>query len=89
MYELFLATGEKVRLDISTVDAIENVVGKEGVGNRKVLSVETDGQTMARATDTLGSRKNFLQQQHVDHVEGRLATLTYKMNTIGEQKVGV
>ena len=57
---MFLETGEKVRLDISTVDAIENVVGKEGVGNRKVLSAETDGQTMARAADTLASRKNFL-----------------------------
>ena len=85
---MFLATGEKVRLDISTVDAIENVVGKEGVGNRKVLSAETDGQTMARAADTLASRKNFLQQQHVDHVEGRLAALTYKMKLLGRRRLG-
>eukprot|EP00090_Calanus_glacialis_P034641 TRINITY_DN583_c0_g1_i1.p1 TRINITY_DN583_c0_g1~~TRINITY_DN583_c0_g1_i1.p1 ORF type:complete len:350 (+),score=167.73 TRINITY_DN583_c0_g1_i1:57-1106(+) len=93
VYELYLATGEKVSLDISTVDgrlaALEKVVGKEGVGDRKVLSAETDGQTMARAVDTLASRKNFLQQQHVDHVEGRLAALTYKMNAIGEQKAAV
>ena len=41
---------------------------------------------MARATDTLASRKSFLQQQHV---EGRLAALTYKMNAIGEQKAAV
>ena len=43
-------------------------------------------QTRARAADTLASRKNFLQQQHV---EGRLAALTYKMNAIGEQKAAV
>lgn len=93
VYELYLATGEKVSLDISTVDgrlaALEKVVGKEGVGDRKVLSAETDGQTMSRALDTLASRKNFMQQQHVDHVEGRLAALTYKMNAIGEQKAAV
>ena len=40
VYKLYLAKGEKVILDISTIDgrmaAIEKVVGKEGVGDRKV-----------------------------------------------------
>ena len=93
VYQLYLAKGDKASLDISTVDgrmaALEKVVGREGVGERKVLSAQTEGLSLARAVDTLASRKSFLQQQHVDHVEGRLAALTYKMNAIGEQKTAV
>jgi len=93
VYQLYLASGEKASLDISTVDgrlaALEKVVGTEGVSDRKMLSVQTDGKSLSRAVDTLAGRKNFLQQQHIDHVEGRLAALTYKMNAIGEQKAAV
>ena len=93
VYQLYLPIGDKTSLDISTVDgrlaALEKVVGKENAGDRKVLSAPTDGQTIARAVDILAGRKQFLQQQHVDHVEGRLAALTYKIHAIGEQKVAV
>jgi len=93
VYQLYLSAGEKASLDISTVDgrlaALEKVVGTEGITDRKMLSAQTDGKSLSRAVDMLASRKNFLQQQHVDHVEGRLAALTYKMNAIGEQKAAV
>jgi len=93
VYQIYLSAGEKASLDISTVDgrlaALEKVVGTEGITDRKMLSAQTDGKSLSRAVDMLASRKNFLQQQHVDHVEGRLAALTYKMNAIGEQKAAV
>jgi len=93
VYQLYLSAGDKASLDISSVDgrlaALEKVVGTERVSDRKMLSAQTDGKSLARAVDMLASRKSFMQQQHVDHVEGRLAALTYKMNAIGEQKVAV
>jgi len=93
VYQLYLSAGEKASLDISSVDgrlaALEKVVGTERVSDRKMLSAQTDGKSLSRAVDMLASRKSFMQQQHVDHVEGRLAALTYKMNAIGEQKVAV
>ena len=93
VYQLYISASDKASHDISTVDgrlaALEKVVGTEGVSDRKVLSAQTDGKSLSRAMDMLASRKGFLQQQHVDHVEGRLAALTYKMNAIGEQKAAV
>jgi len=93
VYQLYISASGKASLDISSVDgrlaALEKVVGTEGVSDRKMLSAQTDGKSLSRAMDMLASRKSFLQQQHVDHVEGRLAALTYKMNAIGEQKAAV
>merc|ERR1712029_750748 len=34
-------------------------------------------------------RKSFLNQQHIEHVEGRLSALTFKINSISEQKAAV
>lgn len=93
VYELLIQPNEKGSLDISTVDgrlaALEKIIGNSSVADRKVLSAQTDGSSISKSMDVLSSRKGFLQQQHVDHVEGRLAALTYKMNAIGEQKAAV
>merc|ERR1712098_243869 len=37
----------------------------------------------------LEDRKALLKPQHIDHVEGRLSALTFKINSISEQKTSV
>ena len=37
----------------------------------------------------LEERKSFLRPQHIDHVEGRLSALNFKINSISEQKSAV
>jgi len=93
VYQLYLSQMERPSVDLAVVDnrlaQLEKVVGLEVSSERKVLSAVTDCQSLTAAVDSLDSRRQFLKQQHIDHVEGRLAALNYKMNAIAEQKVAV
>jgi len=93
VYQLYLNQTERPSVDLAMVDSrlaeLEAVVGLDISSERKVLSAVTDCQSLATAVDSLDSRRGFLKQQHIDHVEGRLAALNYKMNAIVEQKAVV
>jgi len=94
LYQLYLgAPTNRPSLDIAAVEArltaLEHAVGPEIVGKRYALSAATDGRTLQYAADNLTAKKGQFQQQHLDHVEGRLAALNIKINTIGELKAGV
>jgi len=94
LYQLYLgAPTNRPSLDIAAVEArltaLERAVGPEIVGKRHALSAATDGRTLQYAADNLTAKKGQFQQQHLDHVEGRLAALNQKMNTIGELKSAV
>lgn len=91
VYELYLSK-EAVRdtNDVSGLDArlavLEKVVGSSNPADRRVLSAPTDDKSLVEAVKLLDGRKTLLNQQHIDHVEGRLSALTFKVNSIGEQK---
>ena len=91
VYELYLSK-EAVRdtNDVSGLDArlavLEKVVGSSNPADRRVLSAPTDDKSLVEAFKLLDGRKTLLNQQHIDHVEGRLSALTFKVNSIGEQK---
>ena len=50
------------------------------------LSMETNQKSVTGAIEVLSSRLSLLAPSHLDHVEGRLAALLQKMNTISERK---
>jgi len=91
VYELYLSkeTGRDSH-DVSSLDArlavLEKVVGSSSMSDRRVLSAPTDDKNLVEGVKVLEGRKNLLNQQHIDHVEGRLSALTFKVNSIGEQK---
>lgn len=93
VYQLYLNQTERPSVDLAMVDSrlaeLEAIVGLDASTERKVLSAVTDCQSLSTAVDSLDSRRGFLKQQHIDHVEGRLAALNYKMNAIAEQKAAV
>ena len=68
---------------------LEKVLGNSSLTERKVLSAPTDDKNLVEAVKVLDGRKSLLNQQHIDHVEGRLSALTFKVNSIGEQKGAV
>jgi len=91
VYELYLSKGgESQSHDVSSLDArlavLEKIVGSSCLSDRRVLSAPTDDKSLVEAVQVLDERKSLLNQHHIDHVEGRLAALTYKVNSIGEQK---
>ena len=92
-YQLYLGREERPSLDLAAVEArlaaLERSLGPEPVGERRALSAATEGRSLAQAADTLAAKRTYLQQQHLDHVEGRLAALNLKMNAVGEQKAAV
>ena len=94
VYELYLSREEdRVSYDMSSLDGrlavLEKVIGSQSLTDRKVLSAPTDDKNLVEAVKVLDGRKSLLNQQHIDHVEGRLSALTFKVNSIGEQKGAV
>ena len=94
VYELYLSgEADRVSYDMSSLDGrlavLEKVVGNNSLTDRKVLSAPTDDKNLVDAVKILDGRKSLLNQQHIDHVEGRLSALTFKVNSIGEQKGAV
>ena len=56
---------------------------------QSVLSVETNTKNVTGAISVLNSRLGLLEPAHLDHIEGRLAALLQKLNTIAEKKAGL
>ena len=54
-----------------------------------MLSVETNTKNVTAAIGVLNSRLGLLEPNHLDHIEGRLAALLQKLNTISEKKVAL
>jgi len=93
VYQIFLSNDKKASVDIANLDGrlamLEKIVGHSSPADRKVLSAQTDSQNLEECVKILDDRKSFLNQQHIEHVEGRLSALTFKINSISEQKVAV
>jgi len=96
LYQLYLDDQQQVKqpgVDLASVEgrlaALERAVGPQPVGERRALSAATDGKSLQYAVDNLAAKRSYFQQQHLDHVEGRLAALSLKMNAIGEQKAAI
>jgi len=96
LYQLYLDDQHQIKqpgVDIASVEgrlaALERAVGPQPVGERRALSAATDGKSLQYAVDNLAAKRSYFQQQHLDHVEGRLAALSLKMNAIGEQKAAI
>jgi len=93
VYQIFLSNDKKAGVDIANLDGrlamLEKIVGHSSPADRKVLSAQTDSQNLEECVKILDDRKSFLNQQHIEHVEGRLSALTFKINSISEQKVAV
>ena len=96
LYQLYLDDQHQTKqpsVDLASIEsrlaALEKALGPQPVGERRALSAATDGKSLQYAVDNLAAKRSFFQQQHLDHVEGRLAALSLKMNAIGEQKAAV
>ena len=94
LYQLYLGgQAQRPAVDLASVEArvaaLERMVGQEAVGERRALAAATEGRTLQYAADNLAAKRGYFQQQHLDHVEGRLAALNLKMNVVGEQKEAV
>ena len=96
LYQLYLDDQQQMKqpvVDLASVEgrlaALERAVGPQPVGERRALSAATDGKSLQYAVDNLTAKRSYFQQQHLDHVEGRLAALSLKMNAIGEQKAAI
>lgn len=53
------------------------------------LATETNQKNVVGSIEILTSKLSLLEPSHLDHIEGRLASLTQKMNVISEKKVQV
>ena len=92
MYELLMKPDsskleERQRLALfeSRLEAMEKVLGPSAE-KMSVLSVETNTKNVSSAISVINSRLALLEPAHLDHVEGRLAALLQKLNTINEKK---
>lgn len=56
---------------------------------QSALSVETNQKSIVGAIGVLSSRLSLLSPSHLDHVEGRLAALLQKMNTVADRKAAI
>ena len=56
---------------------------------QSVLSVETNTKNVTAAISVLNSRLGLLEPSHLEHVEGRLAALLQKLNSISEKKAAL
>ena len=54
-----------------------------------MLSVETNTKNVTAAISVLNSRLGLLEPSHLEHVEGRLAALLQKLNSISEKKAAL
>jgi len=95
MYELLMKPDsskleERQRLALfeSRLEAIEKVLGPSAE-KMSVLSVETNTKNVSSAISVINSRLALLEPVHLDHVEGRLAALLQKLNTVNEKKANL
>jgi hypothetical protein len=65
---------------------LEALVGSQRPDQRRVLSAETDGLALCGAIQVLNQRRCFQTAQHLTHIEGRLAALNHRLDTLGQQK---
>jgi len=94
LYQLYLTPGQELdTARLAALDkrlaALESLVGPEAAGTRSVLSGEAQRASLSGACRLLAMRRQLLDSSQLDHVEGRLAALTNKMNNISEQKKAV
>ena len=95
MYELLMKPDsskleERQRLALfeSRLEAVEKVLGPSAE-KMSVLSVETNTKNISSAISVINSRLGLLEPVHLDHVEGRLAALLQKLNTVNEKKANL
>ena len=95
VYQVFVG-GDRDKseaVDLAKLDArlalLEKTLGQDSFIERNLLSSSTDNRDLASCIGILDGRKTFLNQQHVDHVEGRLSALNFKMNSISEQRSAI
>jgi len=93
IYQVYLKNENQGTVDVANLDTrlavLEKAVGNIATNERKVLSSQTDNQNLGKSMKILEDRKAFLRPQHIDHVEGRLSALNFKINSISEQKSAV
>ena len=93
VYQVFVNQDNHSSVDVSSLDArlakLEKLVGSNQSRNKSILSSSTDNKDLISIIKVLDERKQFLQQSHVDHVEGRLSALNFKINSISEQKTSL
>jgi hypothetical protein len=65
---------------------LEALVGSNSPDQRRVLSAETDGLALCNAVQILNQRRYVQAAQHLAHIEGRLAALNNRMDSLGQQK---
>ena len=90
-YDLYLQleqsnASESLALMDQRLARLEKLVGPAQLAKRRVLSVGTDNLALVDALEFLDSRKYTLAPEHLSHVEGRLAALALKLNSLKEQK---
>jgi len=95
MYELMMKPDtskmeerQKLALFESRLEGLEKVLGPSQQ-KLSVLSVETNTKNVTAAISVLNSRLALLEPSHLEHVEGRLAALLQKLNSISEKKVAL
>jgi len=93
VYQVYIQNENQGSVDVANVDArlavLEKAVGNPSNSERRVLSSQTDNQNLSKSMKILEDRKAFMRPQHIDHVEGRLSALHFKINSISEQKSAV
>ena len=95
MYELMMKPDsskldERQRLAIfeARLEALEKMLGPSQ-DKLSVLSVETNTKNVTSAISVLNSKLCLLEPNHLDHVEGRLAALLQKLNSVSEKKTAL
>jgi len=95
MYELMMKPDtskmeetQKLALFESRLEGLEKVLGPSQQ-KLSVLSVETNTKNVTAAISVLNSRLALLEPSHLEHVEGRLAALLQKLNSLSEKKVAL
>jgi len=79
---------QKLALFESRLEGLEKVLGPSQQ-KLSVLSMETNTKNVTAAISVLNSRLALLEPSHLEHVEGRLAALLQKLNSISEKKVAL
>lgn len=79
---------QKLAVFEGRLEALEKVLGPSQE-KMSVLSVETNTRNVTAAISVLNSRLCLLEPSHLDHVEGRLAALLQKLNTVSEKRTAL
>jgi len=78
-------------LSLAGMDArlseLEGWMGRgQSSAKQRVLSSNTDGLPLAEVAGVLAGTRPLLTRSHISHMEGRLASLAYKVGAISEQR---